>query len=468
MLCGLQLSARTARARSSHRKPRRASITAGRSKKKEIIIPIIDLQRRLQEAGRIRIGKQVENKGGKGTHPTSLQTFRLTSPDKTRVEAAAQLYGGTPKEWDNLGRKEWEVETTTDRLPVVVPPSAMCFTQWYEQWSGGGCLKRCDGQTEQTKEQPCSCDPENPECTPHTRLSVMLSEVPGLGLWRLDTQGWNAARELGAAVETITLAAGAGMMLPAVLRLEQRSSKQAGEGTKRFVVPVLDIIATPSQLVTGELGQRSARAALTPVPPAGPPPSIAEQVENAKAIESRKRTQSMPATGRAPRTAAEAKAPKRGSQDAPPPPDTGQVIDAVTTAIAETPPTVVDLASKEQLKILNRLLTDQGIGDSSVEGKQAKQDWCVAAIGHNLASAADLTPKECDDLIEILSPAEEPVDENLQQINEYYCQVSRDEMLADITQFLQRTTPLESLADLQTDEITAILAALTQREKGES
>ena len=40
-------------------------------------MPIIDLQRRLQEAGRIRLG----DKSPKGA-PRKLETFRLTSSDK--------------------------------------------------------------------------------------------------------------------------------------------------------------------------------------------------------------------------------------------------------------------------------------------------------------------------------------------------------------------------------------------------
>ena len=52
---------------------------------------IIDLQRRIAEIGRIRIGQQVPS--GKGTRPTKLSTFRITSPDCNRIQHAARLYG---------------------------------------------------------------------------------------------------------------------------------------------------------------------------------------------------------------------------------------------------------------------------------------------------------------------------------------------------------------------------------------
>ena len=47
----------------------------------------------------------------------------------------------------------------------------------------------------------------------------MIRDLPGLALWRLDTQGWYAARELAGAVEILTMAAGRGLMIPARLLL---------------------------------------------------------------------------------------------------------------------------------------------------------------------------------------------------------------------------------------------------------
>ena len=77
-------------------------------------------------------------------------------------------------------------------------------------WSAAGCLHRCDGEKDPTGEY---CDPNDPNHRaaiekPTTRLSVMLRDVRGLGLWRIDTQGWYAARELAGAVEVLALAAG--------------------------------------------------------------------------------------------------------------------------------------------------------------------------------------------------------------------------------------------------------------------
>lgn len=283
---------------------------------------LIDLQRRIAEVGRIRIGVGVPatTKDGRPTvRPKKLATFRLTSPDRNRIAAAADLYGGTVAEWQAPSGKQWEVVTDTDSIPVIVPPTAMAFSQAFEQWAGGGCQVRCDGQWDSIADKPCHCDPDDRACKPHTRLSVMLRDVSGLGVWRIDTSGYYAAVELAGAVEVIGMVAQAGGgLLPASLRLEQRSVKRPGEGRRDFAVPVLDIEVTPAQLVSGQgmLGTPAGggslaalevpeRKLLEPVPdsvPRRPVGTVADQVAAVESIE-RVRRGSVPvaATGLAPR-----------------------------------------------------------------------------------------------------------------------------------------------------------------------
>ena len=259
---------------------------------------IIDLQRTIPEAGRIRIGQQVPASGGR-TRPAKLDTFRFTSADRRRIEQVAAMFGGTVRPWAAPAGSQWEVVTTTTEIEVIVPPQAMAFSQHYELWSAGGCQRRCDGQTEHLSGQPCLCDPEDRAarvegtCEIHTRLSLMIRDLPGLGLWRIDTQGWYAARELAGAVEVIAMAAGRGIMIPARLLLEQRSVKRPGKDGKpqtlRFAVPRLDPGITPGQLLLGGGAPDAIPVAaltdgapperrLTPVPQIeGPRPTIAEQ-----------------------------------------------------------------------------------------------------------------------------------------------------------------------------------------------
>lgn len=255
-------------------------------------MPILDLQRRLAEVGRIRLGEQVTTRSGKKA-PAKLTRFRFTSPSAELIDQAAALYGGTPNDWTAPSGPQREVVTEATSIPVLIPPGDMAFSQWYEMWSGGGCQKRCDGRFDIQRDRTCDCDPDARECKPTTRVSMVLPEMPGVGLWRVETHGHYAAVELGATVELLQSLA-PGRLVPGRLRLDPRTVKRVGSDgkpqTRNFVVPVLDIEGTMAAL-----GQRETPVAIDPAPPAGltpvpaavldaaPQPSIAAQLEQTKA-----------------------------------------------------------------------------------------------------------------------------------------------------------------------------------------
>lgn len=250
-------------------------------------MPIVDLQRRLREAGRIRLG----DKGGRNGAPRKLGTFRLTGPDRKLLDAAADVFGGTVEEWPEMDG-QYQVTTDATSMDVIVPPTEMAHSVWYEQWSGGGCQRRCDGTWDTITDRACDCNPEDRACKPHTRLSVMLTALPGIGVWRLDTQGWNAATELQGAVDLIQQVAARGTLLPARLLLVRREQKVIVSGkpqTRKFVVPALDVDVQMTGLSAGQVAAAPVTAGgvrelesgpgFTPVPAAVESgPSIAAQV----------------------------------------------------------------------------------------------------------------------------------------------------------------------------------------------
>lgn len=255
-------------------------------------MPILDIQRRMREIGRIRIGEQVPAKNKKGedtTRPVKLDKFRLTSQDERVIAAAAAAYGGEPRRWENApDGEQWEVYTDSKAIDVIVPPVSYAFTQWMELWSGGGCQRRCDGQTEQITDSPCICDPDDPECKPHSRLSLILADLEGFGVWRLDTQGWNAAQELSGTIDVLEMLQGRGQMVPARLLLVQRQSRKPGEAVKKFAVPSLDLNLRVAEMLGASQPSNPAiatqRPVLTPVVSDDTPaPSIAAQVQSAQA-----------------------------------------------------------------------------------------------------------------------------------------------------------------------------------------
>jgi hypothetical protein len=223
------------------------------------------IQRRMRELGRVRLGE----KGPKG-EPRKLATLRFTSFSKALLDVIAQQHGGTVRPW--VGAPEegaFELVSDTNQIDIILPPvysdvdgtPTAAYSQWFEMWSAGGCARRCDGETEGITGKPCLCAAkvaddggDARECKLTTRVSFMLPDVPDIGVWRLDTHGWNAAVELPGTLEILLLAAAEHKFIPAVLRSEPRTKKVPGEGTRRFIVPVIEMPGmTVRQLASGDI-----------------------------------------------------------------------------------------------------------------------------------------------------------------------------------------------------------------------
>lgn len=202
---------------------------------------ILGVQRRMVELGRIRTG----DRGGTNRAPRKLSKFRLTSASRPLLEAAARVYGGTVRAWqDGPDDGLWELLTETDVLDIMVPPVITAYSQSYEVWDAGGCSVRCDGRWESIAGEPCSHGIEHDGMKVTTRVSVILPKLPGLGTWRLETHGWNAAATLPASLDLLIQAGQRSTWLPATLRLEPRTQKTRVNGkpqTRKFSVPVIDI-----------------------------------------------------------------------------------------------------------------------------------------------------------------------------------------------------------------------------------
>lgn len=225
-----------------------------------------ELPKKLSELGRIRIGWQEPNKSGKGRHPAKLSQFRLTSSNAPLLHFAARLYGGEVHPWDDGPAPGiFELFTQANSIDVLIP-TASAVSISYEIWSGGGCQRRCTGETVLLCEDatristPCMCPldelvrteqaKQGLACARILRLSVLLPDLPGMGVWRLESKGYYATAEL---LGTLEMLGGAGMdhrIIEAVLRLEARSDKREGK-PRHYMVPVLWPKYTPRQLLAG-------------------------------------------------------------------------------------------------------------------------------------------------------------------------------------------------------------------------
>lgn len=234
------------------------------------------LKKQLPVLGRIRIGDRVKIESGQSKgkpRPRRLENFRLTSHNKYLLEQAARIYGGeprkweVPKEWEKSFKPEddqWELYTTSNTLNVIIP-TIRAVTTFYEQWRAGKCVRRCDPSTleiisdehSENVGKACMC-PSNPEerhelarsgkaCLDVTRINVFLRDVPGFGLWRCDTTGFFGPSEVRGVMEFLEIA-GVTEMIPATLRLEQRTRKTKA-GVRQFVMVNLTPLMSPGELL---------------------------------------------------------------------------------------------------------------------------------------------------------------------------------------------------------------------------
>ncbi len=236
------------------------------------------LQQRLTQVGVIRLGEKRPTQSG-SMRPAKLETFRITSPSESLVQAAAALLGGTVTPWQGNAGPEFEVVTKATEIAVYVPPQRIDPN--FELWGKGYRSRMCDGDVERIRQTPCMCEAaakaryeqrgrEGPadgrfertkdDCKPTTRMSLMIADISsGIGTFRLESHGWNAASELPALAEAI---ASAPAPIPATLRLEQRESGRLviENGRERvdprkYAVPVLDFsgLFTPRQAFSGQI-----------------------------------------------------------------------------------------------------------------------------------------------------------------------------------------------------------------------
>jgi hypothetical protein len=217
-----------------------------------------NIQARAAEHGRLRTGYT------KGNRPVRSATFVVTSHSEEHVRKAAELWGGTPEQWTPLNSNitQWRVITTASSIEALITPGDP-LNQYNELWTGGGCQRRCDGETELLTRQPCLCARQFGEdwhqqkkgtvCSATSRLSVMLPDLTGMGMWRAETHSFYAAAEWGGMVDMVLKGTDGKGFVPVTLRIEPRQVVRAGKTTKFPVIVVELRGVTPRQALAGPL-----------------------------------------------------------------------------------------------------------------------------------------------------------------------------------------------------------------------
>jgi hypothetical protein len=231
------------------------------------------MQKQAAELGRIRTGYSRPNPKPDGRPiPVKSKTFVLSSHSREYVERAAELYGGTVEEWTPQGQKIAQYRVITDATELrAILPAGDPLSQNYERWSGGGCDRRCDGETEQLSRQPCRCfaqyGPDWHEqnevkqgsvCKPTSRIGVFLPDLPDLGVWRLESKSHYAADVMAGGIDTVLQATGGKGLMPVRMWIEQRTAVRRGK-TKQFpVVMLVPSLPTLRQALSGPLSTAAA------------------------------------------------------------------------------------------------------------------------------------------------------------------------------------------------------------------
>lgn len=231
-----------------------------------------NLQRQAVELGRLRTGWSVPTQSGRN-RPVKSETWIVSSHDRTRIQAAAEIWGGRVERWSPQGKgsDQWRVITEATTIEALFP-SGDPLSQYNEMWTAGGCARRCDGITEKLSNKPCICLDEygdnwyllGPQkvCRATSRIKVILPDLPGIGVWRAETHSFYAANEWPGVVDMILSGTGGQGVVPVGMRIEQRQRVAEGK-TKSYPVVVVEVRATARQALTGTIPG----TAISPVPP---------------------------------------------------------------------------------------------------------------------------------------------------------------------------------------------------------
>ncbi|WP_399142240.1 hypothetical protein Q3A86_33305 [Streptomyces sp. NBUA17] len=231
------------------------------------------MKRQAAELGRIRTGYSRPNPNpDKGPIPVMSKTFVLTSHSRDYVAAAAELYGGKVEQWtpQRSSVAQWRVITEAPELRAILPAGDP-LSQSYEMWGGGGCERRCDGEFESIKRQPCVClakfgedwheRPPTQVCRPTSRVGVYLPDLPDVGVWRLETKSYYAADALAGGLDTVLQATEGKGLLPVRMWIEQRTRVVNGKTKQYQVVMVVPSLPKLRHALSGPI---STAAALDP------------------------------------------------------------------------------------------------------------------------------------------------------------------------------------------------------------
>lgn len=222
-----------------------------------------DRQRMLPRIGKIHLGVMNENAQGR-EFPRAVDYFVVEESDTTPAEAVAafrEVYGDEPR--------ALKIEFPTDDEAVI-------FDVWLKAYSRKN-LVYCKGDEEwATRTQddgskieiPCTEDCQllqSKKCRRVGILRFLLPDVPGFGIWQLDTGSWNSFKGVLDGLDLLRLAFGRISGISLTLRLVPKVVEVDGKPKTVYILTLTDYATKLSDVRALMRGQPVAQLPVSPV-----------------------------------------------------------------------------------------------------------------------------------------------------------------------------------------------------------
>jgi hypothetical protein len=233
--------------------------------------------RRIPRVGKIHLGVRKTNDNGK-EYPTAVDYF-VVKPDASTSKAAAKAFH------DVYGDKPQEI---TIAFPSNDPEQF--FPQWLSSYRGGNgryelycqgdgeVARRSDGEGGKVQIQclyrDCPLYQEG-KCKELGRLQFFLPDVPGIGVWQIDTTSFHTTVNLNGSIQMIrALTGGRIAMIPLKLRIVPKVVNPDGKSKTVYVLT----LGIDDLRLTDFLKQTPLLAASTPNVEPIPPDELPEDL----------------------------------------------------------------------------------------------------------------------------------------------------------------------------------------------
>ena len=258
-----------------------------------------DRQRRLPRLGKIRLGIKVEQSGAKASYPRAVdyfvcppaiiqalgdekpKTLTIVFPNNNADQWASHWYRSYSSYQGLVCRGDGEMATRTVDMDRAVDPTtgALPDDQDAESWPVA------NRDSTKTGYKDVICDPSTcsvflaKNCKAVMNLQFMLPDVPGVGVWQLDTGSWNSIHNVLDGIDLVKgLCDGRIGMIPlelALIPLEVRPHDDGGNPLPRKTVHVLRLFPPYYLRDLGHYAELPAgKALMLPAPDLEPPDDL--------------------------------------------------------------------------------------------------------------------------------------------------------------------------------------------------